>query len=152
MFVLIDTKALCTRQIKANRHKQRASCDSFKNSFDHFDFYPQSRGGIGAEIFHYAVLLFLCGSTPGLPRSTSSYRLLRQILGYCCRGMLVGIHSENAANEPPAPREYLFTDGGAVCQITDLGFVSRRLLCATLVKQSQFIYLFIYLFSHRIFS
>ena len=45
---------------------------------------------------------FLCGSMSGLSRSTTSSLSLRSP-GYCCHGMLISIHSDDAANEPPAP-------------------------------------------------
>lgn len=127
---------MCTRKPNASSHKQRSSCDSFLSNFDHFHFYPQPPGNSSSPC--HAIKcnhccpaprrktrgcpIFLCGSTPGLPRSTTSSLSLRSS-SYCCRGMLAGIHSEDAANEPPAPLVYLYTDGadGAdASPVTDL--------------------------------
>ena len=38
----------------------------------------------------------------------------------CCLGVLVGIHSENVANEPPVPPVDLLTHGIDVSLVTDL--------------------------------
>lgn len=102
---------MCTRKPNASSHKQRSSCDSFLSNFDHFHVYPQPPGNSSSPC--HAIKcnhccpaprrktrgcpIFLCGSTPGLPRSTTSSLSLRSS-SYCCRGMLAGIHSEDAPN------------------------------------------------------